>query len=185
MVSGVTKYGQNLDWHQKVSQVSYWSSSHECVHVHVHDVITACAWQHDNSEDISSILTQACWQGLLLLHIQDIPTPCMRCSRLSGPCQCRGNINNLLWSENWWVARSHSPAASLHPFHYRPNNTLASSPGLNYPFWPKLIVILPREAHASKWITDTLLRTDIGVGVGLVLGREELSKCRYKAGDWC
>ena len=103
--------------------------------------------------------------------IQDIPTPCMRCSRLSGPCQFRGwggatfTIYSDLKTGEWWVARSQS-AASLHPFHYRPHNTLAPSSGLNYPFWPELIVILPWEAHASKWITDTLLRTDIGVGWG-------------------
>lgn len=98
---------------------------------------------------------------------------------LPGPCQCWGNIYNLLWSEDW-VARSQSAESCIHSI----TTTHAPSPGQNYPFWPELIVILPREAHASKWITDTLLRTDIGVGGGS-LGREELSKCRYKAGDWC
>ena len=106
MVSGVTKYGENLDWHQKVSRqtrVLTW----------LHDVITTGAWHHDimttwQLRGHFLDLDSACWQSALCSisrifpHVYAvIPGPV--------PCQHRGNIYNLLL-----VARSQSPGCCIH-----------------------------------------------------------------------
>lgn len=133
----------------------------------VHDIMTT--WQlrgHFLDLDL------ACWQSAPCSISRIFP-------HVYAAIQSRvsvGNIYNLLR-----VARSQSAGSCIHSI---TDNTHYTCTQLrpNYPFWPELIVILPWEAHASKWITDTLLRTDIGAAWA---GKEELSKCRYKAGDGC
>ena len=106
MVSGVTKYGENLDWHQKVSRqtrVLTW----------LHDVITTGAWHHDNMTTQRTFPRS--WLCLLtvcsMLHIQDIPTRVCGDPRPS-PVSAQGQHLQFTLSSQEPVTRR-----VLHPFH--------------------------------------------------------------------
>ena len=90
------------------------------LHVHVHDVITACAWHMTTWQPRGHFLDldSACWQGLLMLHIQDIPTPCMRCS--GSQVHVRAGATFTIYSDlktEWPGASQLSPASIPLPLH--------------------------------------------------------------------
>lgn len=128
MVSGVTKYGQDLDWSPRSHSRAPDMTLSMCMMslLHVHDT-----WQHDNSEDISSILTQPA-DRVCSCSISRI-FPHHVCGALA-PRSMSVLGQHLQFTLIWRLSGQEPVSWVLHPFHYHYTCT-ESRPKLSFLAW--------------------------------------------------
>ena len=123
MVSGVTKYGQDLDWHQWV-QLDMRELLTYAVWCHYSRRMTS-SWQHDNSGghflDQCSVSSPGLYSGYSHIMYAVLLLP-----RYPSSVSVWGQ--HLQFTQDWTpgpleLPRSQS-AASPYPFHYRHNNNM-------------------------------------------------------------